>query len=295
LWAVGLGLLGAAGLIKATLEARRQAIFGLGWFLIGLLPVLNIAPLINEYSLIQAAEHFVYFPLIGVLLVGAVVMPTLMRTVSRRVVIAAAMALVLACGMLTARQLPFWRSETALFERSAQFEPGFGRVRLLLARAYSNADRFDEAIAEYSTALQIMSGYVTKVGSSHASRVYTRFIKEIYFDRGQAFLSKGDIRRSTQDYWRSLAMKLPVDTRGQDSRTFNSLAFGAVRLGDMATAKRYFQLAVMLDGNNVDALNNLGVFFLGVKDKNMARFWFERALKVRPGFGTAWENLKKLK
>jgi TctA family transporter len=32
-------------------------------------PVLNIAPLINEYSFILTPEHFLYLPIVGILIV----------------------------------------------------------------------------------------------------------------------------------------------------------------------------------------------------------------------------------
>ena len=41
----------------------RICLFSLGWFIIVLLPVLNIIPLINEYSLILTSDHFLYLPL----------------------------------------------------------------------------------------------------------------------------------------------------------------------------------------------------------------------------------------
>ena len=47
---------------------RRLLLLGLGCFLVSLAPLLNIVPLINEYSFILTAEHFLYFPVIGIFL-----------------------------------------------------------------------------------------------------------------------------------------------------------------------------------------------------------------------------------
>lgn len=297
LFVFGTGLLIAALLLKVEAKARRQILFGLGWALIFLLPVLNIIPLINEYSFIQAAEHFVYLPLAGVLMAVAALVPRF-RSCSRQVLLLAAVGMVLACGMLTFRQLPCWRSEVALFERAAAFEPQLGRVRLLLAKAYTVTGRYDEALVEYNAALQIMSDYVKKAGLSKAAEVYAQYIKEIYFDRGQVFGFMGDSGASTRDYLNSLSVALERGSvfhdRARDSRILNQLGLNMVRSGEMLRAERYIKAAVMTDANDVEALNNLGMVFLQKNNTSMARFWFERALKVRPGFGLAWENLKKL-
>ena len=52
-------------ILKVPQPHRRLLVLGAGWFGITLLPVLNIVPLINEYSLILTAEHFLYLPLLG--------------------------------------------------------------------------------------------------------------------------------------------------------------------------------------------------------------------------------------
>ena len=50
-------------------QARPTLILGFGWFLASLFPVLNIVPLINEYSFILTPEHFLYLPIVGILIV----------------------------------------------------------------------------------------------------------------------------------------------------------------------------------------------------------------------------------
>ncbi|MEI6437481.1 MAG: tetratricopeptide repeat protein [Candidatus Omnitrophota bacterium] len=292
-------LLITAALIRASDVVRRHALFGLGWFLLFLLPHLNIAPMINEYSFVQAAEHFLYLPLFGILLVTAAFLPGLLRGVSSRIMIMAGAGLILACGILTAGQLPFWRSEVVLFERAVLFEPRAGRVRLLLARAYADAGRYDEAWREYAVSLQIMTEYVKKAGHSQgAVAVYRQFIKTIYFDRGQLLLRKGDPVGANREFLLSLRTVAPsvagFNARAQDCRTFSFLAMNRVRAGDMTVAARYFKLALAANAADVEALNNMGMVYLQRKNDDMARFFFERALKVHPGFGPAWENLKRL-
>ena len=60
-----ISILGIFYVFKRWPQARPMLILGLGWFLAALLPVLNIAPLINEYSFILTPEHFLYLPIVG--------------------------------------------------------------------------------------------------------------------------------------------------------------------------------------------------------------------------------------
>ena len=122
-------------------ENRRFALFGLAWFFITLGPTLNIVPLINEYSYILTAEHFLYLPLAGALmfLVAALYDASDrlgIRGKNGRSITVILCLLVFICVGLTVKQNRYWFSEIALFERTLQFEPNFGRVRNLLAKAY---------------------------------------------------------------------------------------------------------------------------------------------------------------
>ncbi|MBF0569957.1 MAG: hypothetical protein HQL18_04210, partial [Candidatus Omnitrophica bacterium] len=62
----------AAMVLTMPRRQQRWAALGAAWFVIALLPSLNIVPLINEYALILASEHFLYLPLAGALILGVV-------------------------------------------------------------------------------------------------------------------------------------------------------------------------------------------------------------------------------
>ena len=55
-------------------DEKRLAYFGVSWFFIALMPMMNIVPLINEYSLILTSEHFLYFPFLGFILFALVIL-----------------------------------------------------------------------------------------------------------------------------------------------------------------------------------------------------------------------------
>ncbi|MBI3314842.1 MAG: hypothetical protein HYZ86_02715 [Candidatus Omnitrophica bacterium] len=159
---------------------KRTVVFGAGWFFLFLLPVLNVVPLINEYSFILTAEHFLYLPIIGVLLIGAVVLSR--WTVSSSVRKGLFAVVFAAFGVTTIGQNTFWKGEVPLFERMVRFEPRFGRGHILLAKAYDADHRYDLAKRHYMIALDIMQGYAARARDTTARDVYLGFIRDIQMD-----------------------------------------------------------------------------------------------------------------
>jgi Flp pilus assembly protein TadD len=281
---------------------RQWAILGLGWFLITLVPGLNIVPLINEYSLILAAEHFLYLPVAGLLIFLAAGAAWILRLTRgeitrgfRNVVFLVVMFF---CVCLTVQMNEVWRGEVPLFERAARFEPGLGRVHLLLGRAYAQTGRFQEALGEYGRGLQIMQDYVKKARQSRAREVYLHFVKTAHFDLGQVFMALGDLARSNDEFEAAMRVRLGKmaarDVEVSDGMAASNLGMNFIRMGERGKARRAFQLAVVLDPDNAQGMSNLGMTYLDQGNKFMARFWFERALKADPGFRPAWENLKRV-
>jgi len=160
-------------------EERAPAFLGLGIFMVSILPTLNILPLVLEYSYIFTAEHFLYFPLIGLLIfyfsVGVFITRKLKVSLNGTVWL----LVITVCFMvLTFKQNTFYQSESVLFERSLKYEPQLSRVHFLLAEAYLHEERFDEAIEESQKALSILNEYVAKVNDSQVKTHYLFLISK---------------------------------------------------------------------------------------------------------------------
>ena len=238
-------------ILKAPRSHRRLLLLGAGWFGITLLPVLNIVPLINEYSLILTAEHFLYLPLIGVLLftmgLGDLflsVFPERQRAILAK---GGVCLLAVILGAATIRQSTCWAGEIPLFERTVRFEKDFGRAHILLAKAYYKNGEYAKAIATYRRALAIMDGYLAKVGSQPVASVYLMFIKEIHFDLAHCFEGLGDFQEAVNWYLRALV----IDRN--DAIVHNNLGIVYLKLGDREKAAAHFREAVALDPRSVVA------------------------------------------
>jgi len=166
-------------IIRAPNSQKKWMIFGLSWFVVSMLPTLNIVPLVNEYSLILTAEHFLYFPIIGFLLfvMGCSHFWFKRKTEGEKFLIYFLICSVISIFYLsiTVKQNEYWRGEIPLFERTLRFEKDFGRVHFLLAQAYAKAGRFKDAVSEDRKALAIMQGYAKNVGNFEIKKFYLIF------------------------------------------------------------------------------------------------------------------------
>jgi hypothetical protein len=250
-------------IIRWTPPAYKRMLFwGCGWFLISLLPVLNIVPLINEYSLILTAEHFLYIPLAGVLLFVLGVGHFFLERVKGGKSAAWGAGCISLAGLifftLTVKQNNCWSGEIPLFERTVRFERNFGRAYILLAKAYYLNGEYTKAIDAYQKALAIMQGYVSKAGDEGARTVYLGFVKGIHFDWAHCLEAAGDLEGAVHEYREALRL----DPR--DAIIHNNAGVVCLRLGREGEAIRHFEEAVSLDKNNLMAMRNLAACYLGM-------------------------------
>jgi tetratricopeptide (TPR) repeat protein len=289
---LGVAILAILLIVRIPSPQKKWMVFGLSWFGIALLPALNIFPLINEYSLILTSEHFLYFPIIGVFLFVMGVLFDGFKKIKEDKIFLIGFII---CGLvsmiymsMTVKQNSYWRSEIPLFERTLKFEKNFGRVRFLLAKAYANEGRFQEAVEEDFKALAIMQGYVQKVKSSQIEEFYLNYIKEIHFHLGSCFVVLGNWESSLDHYKKALDLEpdseiiyyavglayinthnIPkaithfekvIGSNENNLMAMNSLALCYQETGELAKAEKYLRIIVEKDSQSVSARQNLENF-----------------------------------
>jgi len=226
---------------------RPALILGLGWFGAALLPVLNFVPLINEYSYIFTPEHFLYLPIVGVLIVAVTAADYFIKWY-RKFILSIVIG---SCLLLTWHQNTFWKSEIILYERMLRYEPDFGRGHLLLAKAYYFNNRPKDADGHFKRALTIMSDYAKKASNQTAKRFYLIYMKEILFDWSQ--------NDSLMGHWPQALDKLKREAAlgAGDAPLYNNMAFVYLHLGDKNNARLSLEQALRIDPSFIQARYNL--------------------------------------
>ncbi len=239
--------LGVAGLGILVARSGEIVRFGACWFLLALLPVLNVVPLVNEYSFILTAEHFLYLPMAGIMII---LVSFLERVFKHKAVLVFALATGL-CAFLAYGQTKFWRNEVVLFERMLTFEPNFGRGHLLLAKAYYFQKEYSKADAHFARAYDIMDSYLRRARGSRPRHFYNGFKKGILFDWAHSLEDTGNLQGAIDKY------RLALGIDPADSVIWNNLGVAFLKSGDVATARSCFQTAVQLAPNFGPAQQNL--------------------------------------
>lgn len=121
-------------------QQRPLASLGMLWFLLALIPVLQLIPF-HEL----AADHFLYLPMAGwSILVAAL----LKETVDRAPVLAwpVVAAVLLVFGVMTFDRNQDWKTKASLWEATLRDAPGSYRANVNLGQIYFSQGQFDRGI-----------------------------------------------------------------------------------------------------------------------------------------------------
>jgi tetratricopeptide (TPR) repeat protein len=141
-----------AGYLGVKLWHRERAILlGLGWFLIGILPVLNLTPL-N----LPMMESWLYLPEIG-LFVMTVALGRVVLT-GKGLKIAVSCLVVLLLSMRTIVRCADWRDPIRLFEKNVSLYPTAYLAWSGLSGAYMNAGRRSDSLKALKKSLELRPG-----------------------------------------------------------------------------------------------------------------------------------------
>lgn len=242
-------------LYKTKTAPRRMMLFGLGWFFIALLPMLNIIPLVNEYSTILNFEHFVYIPLIGLLLALVIFIREWILPHVPGKGAGLAIALCLLCVPLAWKQNTYWGSEIKLFTRTLRFQES-GRVRILLAKALYFRGDYGPAMAEYESARVILQGYIDKTPVDQVRAFYRGYLKEIYFDLAHCYEALQNSSLAIKMYHQALEIE-PADIV-----LYNNLAVVYIKEKNFTEAVALLEKALALQPRSPLTRQNLAYCYV---------------------------------
>ena len=278
-WAwVGAALaLGYLGLVYAASRRRPLAAFGLFWFLVTLLPVIQLLPF-HEI----AADHYLYLPLAGLLIALLDVarealerLPALPRAVPA----AAVTCLMVVFALVTVDRNRDWHDTRSLWEATVLKAPGSARVQNNLGTTLHAAGDLDEALKhlERATALDPeVAAYWSNLGTVlHDRGNYEAAVKAL--ERATA-LEPANSYSQTNLGNAVKKLALSRDDRNADSALWRE-------------AIAHLKRAVELNSANGALRYNLGSAYYELEKRKEARQSFEEACRTDPGFGRAYYAL----
>jgi protein O-mannosyl-transferase len=269
LWQAAGSLLVLALITTFAVRHRRRFPFvavGWFWYLVTLLPVIGLIQVGNQ----SMADRYSYLPLIGIFMVLAWGIPSLLQGVRHRERILAPLAAVavLASAALTWHQLGYWRDSVSLFRHTLEVTRDNYLITNNLGVALSAQGAGDEGIRLYREALRINPVYL-----------------EAHNNLAVALFEKGDLEGALRESREALRLN------PGDAISHYNLGRLLARVGDLAGALREFQEALRIKPDDVNTLINLGAALAGTGNLDAAIRQYQAALRLSRDSKDAHYNL----
>jgi tetratricopeptide (TPR) repeat protein len=248
----------------------RHVLFGLGFFLLNLLPVLGFLKM--EYLTISpVADRFVYLPMIG--LIGLVV--AVFGLAEKR--LARAFRPV-GVGIVTAIfALMAWESHSyagmfinqeTLWTYTLQRNPGTWIAHNSLGLCLQKSGRLAEAMEQYDEALQIKPDYA-----------------EAHNNLGSDLLHAGRLAEAENQFKQALQINPDL------AAAYNNLGYALQQSGRIAEAIECYEEALQINPNYIEAHNDLGNALLQTGRAAEAIEQYQEALQLNPDLAEAYYDL----
>jgi protein O-mannosyl-transferase len=256
-------LLLAAALIRG-IDRPRFFFFGLGWYLLFLLPTfIKLAGQINYL------EHRLYLPLTG--LVIMLLETSAVKRISLKPALLAGLPVLFLFGVLTLRHIPDFKSDRTFWGQAVQTSPNSGLAHHMLGRALERAREPAKAEQEFIRAAQL-----DPQGPS------------IHNDLALLYLDYGKFQMAGEQFRKVLGL----DQNYANVR--NNLALVYFNQGLLDSSSRQLREAIRLDPTVSQPYDNLGVIFMQAGKLDSAEYYLGRALALSPADSAARQHLFQL-
>jgi len=202
------------------------------WYLGTLVPVIGLVQ-VGEQAM---ADRYTYLPLIGIFLILAYGAADLAAGRPRRqTALATACALILlACLLLTWRQVAYWKDSTTLFSRALQVTENNYAAYNNLGLAYDEMGRKDEAIEMFYRAIRANPAK-----------------PDAYNNLGIDLAERGEISAAIPMFQQAIRLRPGMD------QAYNNLGVAYFRQGKIDEARQMFEAALKQNPGNLAAQDML--------------------------------------
>jgi tetratricopeptide (TPR) repeat protein len=295
-----------AALATLFLVARRgrkgwgtPVIFGLGYFVVSLLPVLGFADIyFMRFSFVS--DHWQYFAMIGPVALAAsaltrIAKPAWFCSACAVVLLATLGGLSWSQTRVFTNSLTLWTAAVARNPGSALAQYNLGCTLLNLGNTRLAKEHFESAVAlkpDLADAqnnlgnLLLRQGHAREaVGHFEAALRSRPFFADAHNNLGGAFLELGQVAEAAAQFQRALEIN-PRDAAGH-----YNLGSALLRSGRLSEAVAQLSEAVVMDPGFVAAYRKLGSASLQAGNPAAAVAYWETALSLNPGLAGVRSDL----
>lgn len=291
-------------LFTAKTERQRLPVFGIGFFLITIILVLQFMT-VGAAIMADRYSYLSYFGLIFLIVYGLYLLTSQSDSALRLSTIGLSLFAVL-CFYLTARQVRVWKNTEILWLNALQFYPENDQMHEGLGDYYGKNNRIDEAMLQFQAAVQngssryhcyegLGNAYGLKNNFPKALEMYDQAIRmdstksDVYYNRGLTYNKVNRFQDALRDFNKALRL-----VPGKDTTVLPARGFTYLQLKNYKESLADYERFLRFKPNDATALHNRGVsrFYLG--DRNGALADIRRAVALKADYEEAKNNLRQL-
>jgi tetratricopeptide (TPR) repeat protein len=277
-WQVVLGIVGMVLISVLVFRLRGRMpwlLVGWCWYLITLLPVIGII----QVGVQSMADRYTYIPLIGVFVGLVWTVADLFK--SRREGIAllttTGVLIIVACALVTRRQVGYWRNDLTLFGHALEVTSGSAVAHSIFAQELAAEGKYDLAKEHFQTALKADPNYID------GQYNFVLVLEKHAF----ALAKQGQIEDAVREYEAALEVRPTASVH-------DSLGALLSQLGRYDEALNHYNEALQLDPNLLDVRYNMGIAFALSGKIDEATEQFAEVIRRDPARLDAREKLATL-
>ena len=270
-WLPGIALAGSFALLWWKRRSwGRPLLFGMGYFVVMLVPVLGFIDQ-GFYAQSMVADHWQYYSIAGIAALAAAGTVALGRRLHRgqqQVVGPVAGVVVIVLGALSWQRCLVYRDQETLFRDNLLHNPLAWVAHNNLGIALVAQGRMQEGVDQYEEALRIRPGYA-----------------DAHYNLGNALEKAGRIQDAIGHYEQALR------TKPDYPEAHLNLGVALLQAGRVGDAISQYQQAIRIKPDYDEAYSNLGNALLQSGSLTDAIEQYEHALQIKPDFAVAHFNL----
>ncbi|WP_165841036.1 tetratricopeptide repeat protein [Larkinella punicea] len=291
-------------LLTAKTERQRLVVFGIGFFLITIILVLQFMT-VGAAIMADRYSYLSYFGLIFLIVYGLYLLTGESPSRFRLATIGLGVFTAL-CFYRTIQQVKVWKNTETLWLHALQFYPENDQMREGLGDYYGKNNRIDEAMQQFKAAVEngsnryhcfegLGNAYGLKNDFPKALEMYNQAIRmdstksDVYYNRGLTYNKTSRFQDALRDFNKALLL-----APGKDSVVLTARGFTYLQLKSYKESLADYERYLRYKPNDPTALHNRGVdrFYLG--DRAGALADIRRAVALKPDYEEAKNNLRQL-
>lgn len=249
-------VLAAYGTIRKTIWG-----YGLLWFFVCLIPVSNLIKIVNI-----SAERYLYLPLIGACIAGAVLLFAVYYRY-KKFILVLLVVLVTVYSCRSAARNADWADTPSLWQATLQVEPKSHRALSNLATYFFEHGDYRDAIRYYLRALGVRTSATDR------------------YNLANCYVRIGDFVQAEREYRKALA----VDP--EHPEIYNNLALLLVKMQRFNEAKNVLNKMLLYKSADAGYFENMGLIYDAQGEYGLAVEQYRKVLELNPDSSSAYNKL----